>query len=165
MQRRTSGQLKLPTIANIRHAIQSRSGSEAVEMVYSTAMLCGLLLSALLILTYAIQTNRVSYASKRIARYVEVSGQANQADLDLLLHELLPNADDIGARVQVTGTWLSPAKRTIQLRAPFTVTVTANYKVSLVNPGTLDRDNSHVWLPIPIVARVNGQSEIYWKTS
>lgn len=165
MQHPKKRRVRLPTLTNIRHAIRNRDGSEAVEMVYSTAMLCGLLLSALLILTYAIQTNRVSYAGKRIARYIEVSGQANQSDLELLLQELLPNADAINAQVRVEGDWLDPARRRIQLRDNFTVTVTAAYKVALVNPGNLERDNTQVTIPVPIAVKVKGQSEIYWKTT
>lgn len=165
MQHPKKWRIRPPTLKKIRRAIQNRDGSEAVEMVYSTAMLCGLLLSALLILTYAIQTNRVSYACKRIARYIEVSGQANQSDMDILLRELLPNADAINAQVRVNSEWLDPARRRIQLRDNFTVTVTAAYKIALVNPGNLERDNTHIIVPVPITVKVNGQSEIYWKAT
>lgn len=148
-----------PTLQNIRHAIQDRSGSEAIEMVYSTFALMILILATMMIIGYALQVNQVSYAAKRVARYIEVSGQANPTDLRVLLYELLPNADKIGAEVSVENAdYVSGTK--IQLRNGFTVKVSAKYNVTLVNPG----NGNGIKYSLPITAYVNGQSEVYWKT-
>lgn len=154
--------MRLPTLKNIKHAIKDRSGSEAIEMVYSTFFLMMLILTSMLIIGYALQVNQVSYAAKRVARYVEVSGQAHQTDIDALLRELLPNAQKIGAKVSIENVdWFNGTQRTIQLRDGFTVKVTANYDVVLANPSS----GNVMGFSIPITAYVNGQSEIFWKDS
>lgn len=150
---------RLPTLKNIKCAIQDRSGSQAIEMVYATFALMMLILATMMIIGYALQVNQVSYAAKRVARYVEVSGQADPTDLRVLLYELLPNADEIGARVSVENAdYVSGTK--IQLREGFTIKVTARYDVTLANPG----NGNPIEYSFPITAYVNGQSEIYWKT-
>lgn len=150
---------RLPSLQNIKQAIQDKSGSQAIEMVYSTFALVLLILATMMIIGYALQVNQVSYAAKRVARYVEVSGQADPTDLKVLLYELLPNADKIGAKVSIENAdYISGTK--IQLRGGFTVKVTANYDVTLADPG----NGNPILYSLPITAYVNGQSEIYWKT-
>lgn len=151
---------RYPSIKNIKHAIKNRSGSEALEMVYSTFALMLLILSTMMIIGYAIQVNQVSYAGKRVARYVEVAGQADQTDLDTLLKELLPNQSKLGATVTVTtDNWENVASRKIQLRENFTVHISASYPLMLANPGY----GSSYTIKLPINVNVNGQSEVYWK--
>lgn len=146
----------------LRSLWNDRDGSEAIEMVYNMVALVFLVLSTLLIIGYALQTNQVSYAAQRIARSIEVSGEAKQTEVDALLYKLLPNASDIDARASVTAdNWVDVSEATIQLRDKFTVDVTANYHVTLINPGFGDAMDP--W-SIPIRVKVNGQSEIYWKT-
>lgn len=157
---------RFPTLKNIKHAIMNRSGSEAVEMVYSTAMLLVMIMCALMILTYALQVNRVSYAAKRIARAIEVGGTANQVEMNNLLDSLLPNHEDLGATVVVPDSSVSyfdAGAKKIQLRQKFKVVVTANYNLTLMNPGFGSNAALHYALPIRV--SVNGQSEVYWKTT
>ena len=139
----------------------NKSGSEVVEMVYACGALCMLILSVLLIIGYALQVNAVSYAGKRVVRYVEVTGQAKQADLQDMLESLLGNAADIEAKVEVThvDAWANEREKKIQLRDKFTITITAVYKITLINPGGADNWDYEV----PIRVSINGQSEKYWK--
>ena len=149
-----------PSVKNIKHAIENKSGSEALEMVYSTFALMLLILSTMMILGYAIQVNQVSYAGKRVARYIEVAGQADQTDIDTLLKELLPNKTKLRATVSVTAdNWENVASRKIQLRENFTVHLSASYPLTLANPGF----GSSYTVRLPINVNVNGQSEVYWK--
>ena len=149
---------RYPSIRNIKHAIENKSGSEALEMVYSTFALMMLILSTMLIIGYAIQVNQVSYVGKRVARYIEVSGQADQTDIDTLLKELLPNKTKLRATVSVTAdNW-----KNVALRENFTVHISAAYPLTLANPG----DGSayrEFEIGIPINVNINGQSEVYWK--
>lgn len=141
---------------------KDRKGSESVEMVVGAAMLCAMILSCTMILSYAIQASQVSYAAKRIARAVEVSGTANQTDVDALLAEFLPNHDDLSASVNITAPeWFNVGNRQIQLRKKFTVTVDASYPVTLMNPGF--GADAAIQYRLPIHCIVNGQAEIYWK--
>lgn len=151
---------RYPSVNNIKHAIENKGGSEALEMVYSTFALMLLILSTMMILGYAVQVNQVSYAGKRVARYIEVAGQADQTDIDTLLKELLPNKTELHATVSVTAdNWENVASRKIQLRENFTVHISAEYPLTLANPGF----GSSYTIPLPINVNVNGQSEVYWK--
>lgn len=153
------------TPKSIKHAITNCNGSEAVEMVYSAAVLMVMIMTALMILTYALQVNRVSYAAKLIARSIEVGGTANQTEMDNLLDSALPNHEDLDATVVVPDssvTYFNPGNKEIQLRQKFQVVVTAKYKLTLMaNPGFGSDDVIQYDLPIRV--SVNGQSEVYWK--
>lgn len=145
----------------VKNFICNKSGSEALEMVYSTFLLLVLILTTMGIIGYALQVNQVSYAAKRIARYVEISGQADTADLRVLLYELLPNADKVEAKVSIeNANYLPMSGNKIQLREGFTVKVTANYYVNI----TSSAGGGGIRQAFPITVYVNGQSEIYWKT-
>lgn len=143
--------------------LRNTDGSEVVEWVYSTMALCAIILSTMLIIGYAIQVNQVSYAGKRIARYIEVSGQANDTDIGNLLAELLPNKGELHANVQVNAQdWVNPASKTIQLRTPFEVIIKAKYPVELVTANWRETQPlGGAGIPIRVV--VEGQSEVYWK--
>lgn len=152
---------RYPSIKNIKHAIENKSGSEVIEMIYSTFVLIMLILSTMLIIGYAIQVNQVSYAGKRVARYIEVAGQADQTDIDILLRELLPNTSTLGATVTVTAdNWENLALRKIQLRENFKVHISASYPLTLANPGD---GSAALTIGFPINVYINGQSEVYWK--
>jgi len=140
---------------------KNQSGSEALEFVYSAALCCFLILSCLLILGYALQVSSVTYAGKRLARYVEVGGSATQQELNLVMKALLSNAEELNASVSVTpdNGWVNTSQKKIQLREPFTLTIKAYYTVNLIASGT-----KTIPVSIPIVVNINGQSEVYWKT-
>ena len=170
MKHKFATALRLPP--KIREAIGNKKGSEVTEMVYSVAMLCILILSVLMILTYAIEVNAVTYAGKRIARMVEITGREDCVDdpdqnraynpggLNALLDELLENSTEINAVASITNVNYVDATRRIQLREPFTVQIRATYTIPLLNPG----NGAPLELRLPITVKVNGQSEIYWKT-
>lgn len=144
----------------LKRFAKDENGSEALEMVYSMFVLVVLILCSMLIIGYALQTNQVAYAAKRMARYIEVGGTATQTEMDTLTRELLPNASNIGAHATVENVnWFNAARGQIQLRETFTVKVTAYYEVTLMNPGFMDA----IGFKLPITVYVNGQSEIYWK--
>jgi hypothetical protein len=155
--------------SRIHKLIANKQGSEAIEMVYSTIAFCIIILCVLLILSYAIQVNQISYAAKRVARYVEVTGKADPSDLNLLLGELLSNKTALNAYVSVSlpagENYVNYYAKTIQLRDKFTVTVSGTYTIPITNPDPENIDTSSVSLRLPIIISVDGQSEIYWKTN
>ena len=50
----------------LRSLWNDRDGSEAIEMVYNMVALVFLVMSAMLIIGYALQTNQVYYAEQRL---------------------------------------------------------------------------------------------------
>lgn len=150
---------------SISHIFRDNSGSEAIETIYSVFAIVMLIMSALLILTYAVQATQVSYAAKRITRAIEVGGTANQTEMDTLLDSFLPNASELNAHVMVPDssvTYFNVADKEIQLRQGFQVLITASYKLQLINAG--DGSLENLAFNLPITVRINGQSEVYWKT-
>ena len=140
----------------VKTIIHDNTGSEAIEFVYSAFFLCIIIIVSISILSYAVQANAVSYAAKRITRYVEVSGSAQQNNLDELLPKFLGNADEINASVEIADVsdWYDASAKKIQLRGKFSIVVRADYTLPLMDG---------VILQLPIRAKILGQSEIYWK--
>ena len=146
-----------------REFFRDTRGSEAVEMVASVAILCLLVMSLMMILSYTLQANQVAYGAKRIARVIEVSGQVTQSQLDEQAKALIPNWDAINGRIRLANADYSDggdsAKGRIQLRHKFNVVIDGTYQVVLANPGF----GGQISLPLGIHVNVAGQSEVYWK--
>ena len=140
---------------------EDRSGSATIETVYAVGVLCAIIMTAMFILIYALQATSITYAAKRITRYVEVTGQATQADLNTKLSTLLSNADDIGASVSITnvGEWKNEGERKLQYRSKFDIVISAEYKVPIINFG----GDTPITISMPIEVRVTGLSEFFWK--
>lgn len=137
-----------------------RSGSATLETVYAAAMLCMIILTTLFILAYALQIGSATYAARRITRYVEITGQAQQGALNNMLNTLLPNANDIDASVAViNGDWKDAAAGKLNYRGKFTIVIYATYKIPVLQMG----DGDPIFLKAPIHVSVSGQSEIFWK--
>ena len=133
-------------------------GSATTETVGSVAIVCVLILNCMLLLGYAIQVNQVSYAAKRLARAVEISGYTtpDRSEERRMLYELLPNAAELEAEIAGIDQTTYDTRRledgrtvnTIQLStasrnyltdgavgdsnpAQFTIRISAYYKVTL----------------------------------
>ncbi len=149
--------------------LKDARGSETVEFVASAAICCFIIMTCLLILGYALQCDALTHSGKQIARAIEVTGTAREDQLSDLVYELIPNASKIGVSYTVTpltkdgvpsNAWHSASGRRIQLRDRFKLELRASYQVPVAATGS-----EVVYLTLPIYVRVDGQSEIYWKTS
>lgn len=179
--------------------LRNTDGSASVEMVGTVAFICVVIINCMMILGYAIQQNQVSYAAKRLARSVEVSGYITESltEENQMLKRLLQNADEIQATVMPdtvnsVSVWgrdgsAGVTRLLIQLRemeadvgrysnpSDFTIHVRAYYTLPLATFGAtasrqeqaMDEDASTqgIQLKLPINVYVNGQSEVYWKST
>lgn len=147
--------------------VKDERGSEAIEMVASMAFLCVVVMSLLMILSYAIEVNHISYAAKRITRGVEITGLATQTTLDQDLHNLIKNADELKLKISVpkpSEGWFNGETGKIQLRQGFEVHIQGEYPLVVANPGLLgEGEGAKIALPLPIKVIVGGQVEHYWK--
>lgn len=136
-------------------------GSEVIEVVYSAAICCFVIISCMMILGYAVQSDNLAHAGKQIVRAIEISGTAKDDQIQHLVNELIPNADKIDVKFKVNpdGSWLSASEKKIQLRQRFDLVLTANYKIKVASVG-----NDVTELSLPIKIKIDGQSEIFWKT-
>lgn len=152
-----------PIMRKFHSFVKNEKGSEAVEMVASTAFICIMLMSLMMILTYAIQLNQVSYAAKRIVRGIEISGTANPKELDDSLGTFIPNKDALKLKIKADAPdgWYGGTNDKIQLRNHVVVTIEGSYPLLLANPGFGD---NMLWvLDLPIRVAVSGQVERYWR--
>lgn len=179
--------------------LRNTDGSASVEMVGTVVFICVVIINCMMILGYAIQQNQVSYAAKRLARSVEVSGYITESltEENQMLKRLLQNADEIQATVMPdtvnsVSVWgrdgsAGVTRLLIQLRemeadvgrysnpSDFTIHVRAYYTLPLATFGAtasrqeqaMDEDASTqgIQLKLPINVYVNGQSEVYWKST
>lgn len=158
-----SRKVESPAIRSVRSFVKSEKGSEAVEMVASTAFICIMLMSLMMILTYAIQLNQVSYAAKRIVRGIEISGMANKKELEDSLGTFIHNKDALKLEIKADAPdgWYGGTDDKIQLRNHVVVTIEGSYPLLLANPGFGD---NMLWeLRLPIRVAVSGQVERYWR--
>ncbi len=131
-----------------------------------TALICIIVMNAMLVLTYALQVSQVTYGAKRIARMVEITGYATPNDpfLKEKAKELIPNFDALGAKIYLKDPDYSEGGGgiygKIQVRHGFTVVVEGTYKLKLLNVGETQTFD----LPLPVYVSVSGRSERYWTT-
>lgn len=59
--------------------LRNTDGSASVEMLGSVAVVCVIIVNCMMILGYALQQNQVSYAAKRVARSIEISGYISES--------------------------------------------------------------------------------------
>ncbi|SMC62842.1 DUF4320 family protein [Papillibacter cinnamivorans] len=135
--------------------LRSKKGDSAVEFIMTAAMLVlvfAMLISAMI---YVTQYYSASYICRRVVRTIETTGEYDEATV-------LALADDLGGdaledlNIQVDATYCSGTR--IQLRDEFRVTLTAEYRITIMQFG-----RQPIYVDLPIQIRLSGRSEVYWK--
>jgi Flp pilus assembly protein TadG len=135
--------------------LRSKKGDSAVEFIMTAAMLVlvfAMLISAMI---YVTQYYSASYICRRVVRTIETTGEYDEATV-------LALADDLGGdaledlNIQVDATYCSGTR--IQLRDEFRVTLTAEYRITIMQFG-----QQPIYVDLPIQIRLSGRSEVYWK--
>ena len=96
-----------------------------------------------------------AYICRRVVRTIETTGEYDEATV-------LALADDLGGdaledlNIQVDATYCSGTR--IQLRDEFRVTLTAEYRITIMQFG-----RQPIYVDLPIQIRLSGRSEVYWK--
>lgn len=138
---------------------EDTDGSEVVEMVWTTMTLVCFIMIGLMLLSYVMQLTVVNTATKKVVREIEVTGMATQATMNARFNEMLGTSAQLTDRsVSISNVSYVDGTSQIQLKRTFMVTGKCTYTVDLVNPGNITG-----WqIPMPIVSRVSGMSEVYW---
>lgn len=134
-----------------------KDGSEAVEMVTTTAMLVFFIIIAISIFSYVIQLNNVNYATKQVARQVEVSGTYNQSRAQSLFDSCTSTSLE-NKKVSISNVSFVHGNK-IQLKDTFRITGKCTYVIQLINPGSF----TGYKVIMPITCVVTGMSEVYWQ--
>ncbi|NCC69100.1 MAG: DUF4320 family protein [Clostridia bacterium] len=104
---------------------------------------------------YIMQYYNASYMCRRVVRSIEITGQYDEAETRNIV-DRMKSSDLEDINVQVDAVYYSGRK--IQLRQPFSVTLTASYRITVLTLG-----ENPVVITLPITVKVAGMSEVYWK--
>ena len=145
----------MAVVKKLKNLLQDKKGDEAVSFLLTTAMLVFIFATLVSALIYIMQYYNASYICRRVVRSIEITGQYDEAETMNIVKAISnPGLNDID--IQVDAVYFS--ERKIQLRQTFSVTLSASYKITILQLG-----NDPLELSLPIRVRVAGMSEVYWK--
>ena len=146
----------MATLKRLRCLLREKKGDEAVSFLMTTAML--VLIFAVLVsaMIYIMQYYNASYMCRRVVRSIEITGVYDETETRDII-DRMKNSDLEDLDVQVDATYFSGKK--IQLRQTFSVTLTASYKITILELG-----ENPIVMNLPIRVKVAGMSEVYWKS-
>lgn len=145
----------MAVVRRLRALLKQKKGDGAVSFILTTAMLVLLFATLLSTMIYIMNYYNTGYACRRIVRGIETTGAYDEAYANQVLNQLdSPDLEDLD--VSVNASYFSGSK--IQLRSPFTVTVTGNYTITILQLG-----ETPITVTLPITVKMSGMSEVFWK--
>lgn len=145
----------MSVVRRLRALLIQKKGDGAVSFILTTAMLVLLFATLLSTMIYVMNYYNTGYACRRIVRGIETTGAYDAAYANQIIDQLdSPDLEDLD--VSVNASYFSGSK--IQLRNPFTVTVTGNYIIKILQLG-----ETPIIVTLPIEVKMSGMSEVYWK--
>lgn len=154
--------------------LKEKKGSLLWELLIVLAILFAFLYSATMFIGTFVQFETLSYASKTVARQIEVTGRYDDATIATNIQALLGNSNlrdirwdpvKVGSIPDETGGPSAEslaAQAKLQLRQTFTIKIYATYDLHLI--GSADGSLLSGWsIPIEMSYTVTGMSEIFWR--
>ena len=142
-------------VRKLKRLLTDRRGSEAVSFLLTTAMLLCIFATIVTAFVYISQSYNAAYLCRKVTRQIEVTGEYDRTEIDSLLSEI-EGGDLQNLEINVTADYFAENK--IQLCEDFTVKLTADYKIKIVQVGSKTLE-----LSLPIRVQVGGMSEVYFK--
>lgn len=139
----------------LKSLLTDRRGSEAVSFLLTTAILLCIFATIVTAFVYISQSYNAAYLCRKVTRQIEVTGEYDRTEIDSLLSEI-EGGDLQNLEINVTADYFAENK--IQLCEDFTVKLTADYKIKIVQVGSKTLE-----LSLPIRVQVGGMSETYYK--
>lgn len=146
----------MAVVNKIRSLLRQKKGDEAVSFLLTTAMLVLIFVTLISAMIYIMQYYDASYLCRRVVRSVEITGVYDETETRDII-DRMKNSDLEDIDVQVDAAYFSGKK--IQLRQTFSVTLTASYKITILELG-----ENPIVMNLPIRVKVAGMSEVYWKS-
>ena len=137
-----------------KNLFQDRRGEGYIDTALMIVIVFTLMISLMFVFSIFTTYLGLNSSAKQLAHGIEVYGQADDATIALISGGELSAAD-----VQVDTTWYNAARRTIQLKTPFTVTVHERINIPILKFITGDAVN----IKLNLSASAEGISEVYWK--
>jgi Flp pilus assembly protein TadG len=137
-----------------RKFIRDRTGEAYVDLAIATLIILTLMASLIALFPIFTTQQSLNNTARQLARIAEVTGSAQDAQDTLnTISVLQPDT------IQWDTDWQDDTLQTIQLKTPFTVTVTKQVSIIIFRPAL----SNPVEFDITISASANGISEVYWK--
>ena len=146
----------MAVVNKIRSLLRQKKGDEAVSFLLTTAILVLIFVTLISAMIYIMQYYDTSYLCRRVVRSIEITGVYDETETRDII-DRMKNSDLVDLDVQVDAAYFSGRK--IQLRQTFSVTLTASYKITILELGA-----NPIAMNLPIRVKVAGMSEVYWKT-
>jgi len=146
----------MAVVNKIRSLLRQKKGDEAVSFLLTTAMLVLIFATLISAMIYIMQYYDASYLCRRVVRSIEITGVYDETETQNIIDQM-KNSDLEDIDVQVDAAYFSGRK--IQLRQTFSVTLTASYKITILELG-----ENPIVMNLPIRVKVAGMSEVYWKS-
>ena len=137
-----------------KNLFQDRRGEGYIDTALMIVIVFTLMISLMFVFSIFTTYLGLNSTAKQLAHGIEVYGQADDATIAMISGGELSAAD-----VQVDTTWYNSARRTIQLKTPFTVTVHERINIPILKFITGDAVN----IKLNLSASADGISEVYWK--
>lgn len=139
-----------------RNLIRDRTGEGYVDVAISIIIIFAVVAGIFSLFPVYTTYQSLNATVRQIAHVVEVCGQADEATIALATgREGFIQPDNI----MVDTTWHNASTRKIQLKTPFTVTISKQVLIPILRPIT----GSPIGFRINVSASASGISEVYWK--
>ena len=145
----------MAVVTKIRSLLRQKKGDEAVSFLLTTAVLVLIFVTLISAMIYIMQYYDASYLCRRVVRSIEITGVYDETETRDIISQM-KNSDLEDIDVQVDAAYSSGKK--IQLRQTFSVTLTASYRITILELGA-----NPIVMNLPIRVKVAGMSEVFWK--
>jgi len=136
--------------------IRDQTGEGFIDVAVTILIIFVLMASLMALFPIFTAQQDLNQTAKYMARTVELCGKAD----DETLQSVTENSNFIKPdSIDISTDWENAADKTIQLKTPFTVTVTKTVQIVILRPALGDP----VTTKVKITASANGISEVYWK--
>jgi len=139
-----------------RKFIRDQTGEAYIDVAITVLIIFTLMASLMALYPIFTAQQSLNQTAKYMARTVELYGKADDETLaSVTENESFIEPDSISIDTE----WEDAAEKTIQLKTPFTLTITKTVSIVILRPALGDP----VTINVLISASANGISEVYWK--
>lgn len=140
----------------MKRFIRDQTGEGFVDVAITILIIFTLMASLMALFPIFTTQQSLNQTAKHMARTVELYGKADDETLQSVSDDgtlLYPDS------ITVETEWENAADKTIQLKTPFTITLTKTVSIIILRPALGDP----VAIDVEITATAQGISEVYWK--
>lgn len=139
-----------------RKFIRDQTGEAYIDVAITVLIIFTFMASLMALYPIFTVQQSLNQTAKYMARTVELYGKADDETFaSVTENESFIEPDSISVDTE----WEDAAEKTIQLKTPFTLTITKTVSIAILRPALGDP----VTIDVLISASANGISEVYWK--